>query len=118
MTANVTVHVSQHEDVMRVPNAALRFHPPDAAGGRGGRGMAGGPMRGAGSQGGASAERAGPGGGAAAGAAAGGARWRAAARSAAGAPDTAAMAGRWQHRGGAGAGLRGGWRQRGESPDS
>ncbi|HET7225225.1 MAG TPA: efflux RND transporter periplasmic adaptor subunit, partial [Candidatus Eisenbacteria bacterium] len=41
MTANVTVRVARHEDVMRVPNAALRFRPPNAGTGRG-RGGAGG----------------------------------------------------------------------------
>ncbi|NUS38272.1 MAG: efflux RND transporter periplasmic adaptor subunit, partial [Lysobacter sp.] len=44
MTANAEIEVSLHRDVLEVPNAALRFHPPDeqesaAAGGMGG-GMA------------------------------------------------------------------------------
>lgn len=41
MTANVTVLVARHEDVMRVPNGALRFRPPNdtGRGGRGGRGQ-------------------------------------------------------------------------------
>jgi HlyD family secretion protein len=30
MTANVTVQLQRHEDVLRVPNAALRFRPPMA----------------------------------------------------------------------------------------
>jgi HlyD family secretion protein len=36
MTANVTIRIEKKDDVLRVPNAALRFRPPDAAGGRGG----------------------------------------------------------------------------------
>jgi len=31
MTANVSVIVAQREDVLKIPNAALRFRPPDAA---------------------------------------------------------------------------------------
>jgi HlyD family secretion protein len=35
MTANVSVEVARRGDVLRLPNAALRFHPPaDASGGR------------------------------------------------------------------------------------
>ena len=37
MTANVTVLIERREDVMRVPNAALRFRPPMAPGARGGQ---------------------------------------------------------------------------------
>jgi HlyD family secretion protein len=29
MTANVSVIVAEHNDVLRVPNSALRFHPPE-----------------------------------------------------------------------------------------
>jgi HlyD family secretion protein len=29
MTANVSIIVAEHDDVLRVPNAALRFHPPE-----------------------------------------------------------------------------------------
>lgn len=36
MTANVTVSTDRKEDVLRVPNAALRFRPPAAPGGRDG----------------------------------------------------------------------------------
>jgi HlyD family secretion protein len=73
MTANVTIEVATVKDVLRVPNAALRFRPTDGAdggaprgggaGGGGGRaGMAGGGQGfpGAGSRGGASGR---PGGG-------------------------------------------------------
>jgi len=31
MTANVKILIDRHNDVLRIPNAALRFHPPDAA---------------------------------------------------------------------------------------
>ena len=30
MTANVSVVIAEHNDVLRVPNSALRFHPPEA----------------------------------------------------------------------------------------
>jgi HlyD family secretion protein len=44
MTANVTIDVAQVKDVLRVPNAALRFRPTDAGGGSAeGRGRAAGP---------------------------------------------------------------------------
>jgi HlyD family secretion protein len=36
MTANVTVKIERREDVLRVPNAALRFRPAEAGGGAGG----------------------------------------------------------------------------------
>ena len=36
MTANVTVKIERRDDVMRVPNAALRYRPAMGAGGRGG----------------------------------------------------------------------------------
>jgi HlyD family secretion protein len=36
MTANVTVKIEKREDVLRVPNAALRFRPPMPAGSGGG----------------------------------------------------------------------------------
>ena len=59
MTANVTVLVASKDDVMKVPAAALRFHPPmESAGRRGGTGAAlamNGPRQGAGPGGGASA---------------------------------------------------------------
>ena len=43
MTANVIVEVAEVKDVMRIPNAALRFRPTDAApGGDGARGGGGG----------------------------------------------------------------------------
>lgn len=52
MTANVTILVDQAEDVLRVPNAALRFRPAGATGGSmgagGARGQAGGGMGGSG----------------------------------------------------------------------
>ena len=32
MTANISIIVSQHTNVVRMPNAALRFRPPDVAG--------------------------------------------------------------------------------------
>jgi len=42
MTANVTIVVDRRADVLKVPNAALRFRPPDSGreGGRGGAGEA------------------------------------------------------------------------------
>jgi HlyD family secretion protein len=70
MTANVTIEVAQVKDVLRVPNAALRFRPTDSSGetsrsrggasggGGGGRGAAGG---GGGRSGGAGGGRAGAG---------------------------------------------------------
>src|SRR5882724_2214887 len=30
MTANVSVIIAEHDDVLRVPNSALRFHPPES----------------------------------------------------------------------------------------
>jgi HlyD family secretion protein len=30
MTANVSIIIAQHNDVLRVPNSALRFHPPES----------------------------------------------------------------------------------------
>jgi len=42
MTANVTIRIEKKDDVLRIPNAALRFRPPDTGGGRGGPGGAGG----------------------------------------------------------------------------
>jgi len=46
MTANVTVLVAVKDDVMKVPSAALRFHPPaEAAGKRGGAAGANSEMR-------------------------------------------------------------------------
>ena len=51
MTANVTVLVDSREDVLKVPNAALRFRPASMNGG--GRGGPGGGMPGGGSGGGA-----------------------------------------------------------------
>jgi len=69
MTANVKVAYADKPNVMKVPNAALRFRPPGAdsgpanpgAGGRGGGGLAAGPAGGPPSGGGASGG--GPGGG-------------------------------------------------------
>jgi HlyD family secretion protein len=54
MTANVTIRIERREDVMRIPNAALRFRPPMPPGGRGpGAGAARGAVasRGAGGRG-------------------------------------------------------------------
>ncbi|MGA2247323.1 MAG: efflux RND transporter periplasmic adaptor subunit [Verrucomicrobiota bacterium] len=31
MTANVSINISQHDNVLTIPNGALRFRPPDAA---------------------------------------------------------------------------------------
>jgi HlyD family secretion protein len=53
MTANVTIAYAQRDNVLAIPNAALRFHPPDAVptanpnagGGGGGGGSGGGPGR-------------------------------------------------------------------------
>jgi HlyD family secretion protein len=42
MTANVTILVNQADDVLRIPNAALRFRPAGAAAGPGGPGGGGG----------------------------------------------------------------------------
>lgn len=39
MTANVSVQVARHDDVLKIPASALRFRPPEA--GRGGRGEGG-----------------------------------------------------------------------------
>jgi HlyD family secretion protein len=36
MTANVSVLIERRDDVLRIPNAALRFRPPSPVGGRGG----------------------------------------------------------------------------------
>jgi len=56
MTANVTVQIAMNENVLRVPNAALRFRP--AAGGSQGSGFDGSQVRGtAGRSGGESGER-------------------------------------------------------------
>ena len=41
MTANVTVKIERRDDVLRVPNAALRFRPPNPGGERGGATAAG-----------------------------------------------------------------------------
>jgi HlyD family secretion protein len=41
MTANVTIRIERRDDVLRIPNAALRFRPPPDAGGRGGEGRGG-----------------------------------------------------------------------------
>jgi HlyD family secretion protein len=35
MTANVTIRIEKKDDVLRVPNAALRFRPPEGSGGAG-----------------------------------------------------------------------------------
>src|SRR5262249_56189866 len=35
MTANVTIRIEKRDDVMRIPNAALRFRPPMPPGGKG-----------------------------------------------------------------------------------
>lgn len=42
MTANVTVGIERHPNVTKVPNAALRFHPPDDGAGKGAAGSGGG----------------------------------------------------------------------------
>jgi HlyD family secretion protein len=47
MTANVTVRIEKREDALRVPNAALRFRPPQTEGRSGGGAFAAG-MQGAG----------------------------------------------------------------------
>src|SRR6185503_10346574 len=41
MTANVTVQIAMNENVLRVPNAALRFRPADQVAGSRGQGVAG-----------------------------------------------------------------------------
>ena len=48
MTANVTVQIAMNEDVLRVPNAALRFRPAQTGSGIGdqGSGVQGSPVRG------------------------------------------------------------------------
>jgi len=43
MTANVTIQIEKKDDVLRVPNSALRFRPPEAAGRGSERRMRGGP---------------------------------------------------------------------------
>jgi HlyD family secretion protein len=48
MTANVTVQIAMNEDVLRVPNAALRFRPADQVAGGGGQVAGGGSDQGAG----------------------------------------------------------------------
>jgi HlyD family secretion protein len=47
MTADVTIEVAQVRDVLRVPNAALRFRPTDQSSGSGGAGARGAAGRGA-----------------------------------------------------------------------
>jgi HlyD family secretion protein len=130
MTANVTIQIERREDVMRIPNAALRFRPPMPPGSRGpgagaargavasdagGRGEAGAATRngGGGKQGGGKeaggqqGQHAGAGGGAPAGAGNG-----------ADPGPSSGMGGRRGPRGGAiagadsAAGTRGGWRGR------
>jgi HlyD family secretion protein len=101
MTANVSVQVARRDEVLRIPAAALRFHPPMPAG-KGGRAGARGD---GGDGGGARADVAPSGGGrrgqgSAMGAAGGGAG------SGGGAPDSARAA-RWRNHGG-GAGAMGG----------
>lgn len=46
MTANVSVLVEERDSVLKVPNAALRFHPPMEKGKRPGGALAGGPAAG------------------------------------------------------------------------
>lgn len=48
MTANVTIDVAKVEDVLRIPNAAMRFKP-EATGGEGGEGAGGAPSNARGS---------------------------------------------------------------------
>src|SRR5439155_24526084 len=110
MTANVTVKIERHADVLRVPNAALRFRPQSPGGngamalgvGRGGPGGAGGAGgRGAGE---AQAAQRGEGGGPVA--MAGGGRGRGGAAGDPAGPDSGrghgAGAGRWGVRHGGG----------------
>ncbi len=44
MTANVTIRIQKKDDVLRVPNAALRFRPPEGSGREGAGGPGGGRM--------------------------------------------------------------------------
>ena len=46
MTANVTVQIEMNENVLRVPNAALRFRPAGQEAGRRGQGAEGSRRRG------------------------------------------------------------------------
>jgi HlyD family secretion protein len=48
MTANVTVQIAMNENVLRVPNAALRFRPADQVAGSRGQGAVGGRLQEAG----------------------------------------------------------------------
>jgi HlyD family secretion protein len=48
MTANLTITIDERNNVLKVPNAALRFTPQDAAGRRGGAGGQGGTGQGGG----------------------------------------------------------------------
>lgn len=66
MTANVRIQVDRRDDVLRVPNAALRFRPPGEAGGETPRGAgvtSGVPGAGRGASGGSGAVAPAPGGG-------------------------------------------------------
>lgn len=66
MTANVRIQVDRRDDVLRVPNAALRFRPPGEAGGETPRGAgvtSGVPDAGRGASGGSGAVAPAPGGG-------------------------------------------------------
>ena len=98
MTANVTIRIQKKDDVLRVPNAALRFRPPEGSGreGAGGAGGAGGGRMAAASPG------AGAGPGAGSGTGSGERRMRGQRGGRGGAPDSAAAAG---------GGMRGGARK-------
>ena len=89
MTANVTIRIQKKDDVLRVPNAALRFRPPEGSGreGAGGAGGAGGGRMAAASPG------AGSGPGAGAGAGSGERRMRGQRGARAGAADSTATSG-------------------------
>src|SRR5687768_7262733 len=50
MTANLTITIDERNNVLKVPNAALRFTPQDAAGRRSGAGQGGGRQGGGGRQ--------------------------------------------------------------------
>jgi HlyD family secretion protein len=100
MTANVSVQVARRDEVLRIPAAALRFHPPMPAG-KGGRGGA------RGDAGGARADVAPSGGGRRGQGSAMGGSGGGGAGFGGGAPDSARAA-RWRNRGGATGAMGGG----------
>jgi HlyD family secretion protein len=109
MTANVTVRVARHEDVMRVPNAALRFRPPNAGMGRGRGGAGGAQATAGGGQGGGFGGAGGGQGGRAGGTPAANASDGQAARTFAGGGASGDSAGARRWRGGVGGMARGGF---------